>query len=244
VAKIEQILKLLQPDAIHTLGIILLQNHSLQLRQMLVDVMISLASRDLRPLESLLKSQDEKLVEMLVNVCVKLKGDRPSKILMKLVRHTSTNVRQEAIKGLLQRGHTRIHDIFKLIDDKDETIRRLILRQMGKSRDHITEGLLLDYLEHRKFKSADGEHVIACFITLGQCGSSRSIPFLRRTLLGWGWMPTFWRAAHRNGAAIALSMLGMEEARQVLEGAGRCLYPSVRRIVRKVKKDLTKLKAA
>ena len=244
VKKIEQILKLLKPDAIDTLSIILLQNHSLQLRQVLLDVMISLASRDLRPLESLLKSPDDKLVQMLVHVLVNLKGERSTRVLLRLVHHKSEYVRQEAIKGLLQRGHTRIHDIFKLIDDKDETIRRLILRQIGKSRDHITEGLLLDYLEHRKFKSTDNEHVIACFITLGQCGSSRSIPFLRRTLLGWGWMPTFWRAAHRNGAAIALSMLGMKEARQVLEDAGRCLYPSVRRIVRKVKKDLTKLKAA
>ena len=242
--KIEQILKLLKPDAIDTLSIILLQNHSSQHRQVLLDVMNSLASRDPRLLESLLKSPDEKLVQMLVHVLVNLKGERSTRVLLKLVHHKSEYVRLEAVKGLLQRGPTRIQDIFKLIDDKDETIRRLILRQMGQSRDHITEGLLLDYLEHRKFKSADNEHVIACFITLGQCGSSRSISFLRRTLLGWGWMPTFWRVAHRNGAAIALSMLGMKEARQVLEDAGRCLYPSVRRIVRKVKKDLTKLKAA
>jgi hypothetical protein len=244
VKKIEQILKLLKPDAIDTLGSILLQNHSSQHRQVLLDVMSSLASRDPRLLESLLKSPDDKLVQMLVHVLVNLKGEQSTKVLLKLVHHKSEYVRLEAVKGLLQRGPARIQDIFKLIHDKDETIRRLILRQIGQSRDHITEGLLLDYLEHRKFKSTDNEHVIACFITLGQCGSSRSIPFLRRTLLGWGWMPTFWRAAHRNGAAMALSILGMKEARQVLEDAGRSLYPSVRRIVRKVKKDLTKLKAA
>ncbi len=244
VKKIEQILKLLKPDAIETLSIILLQNHSSQHRQVLLDVMSSLASRDPRLLESLLKSPDDKLVQMLVHVLVNLKGEQSTKVLLKLVHHKSEYVRLEAVKGLMQRGPARIQDIFKLINDKDETIRRLILRQIGQSRDHITEGLLLDYLEHRKFKSTDNEHVITCFITLGQCGSSRSIPFLRRTLLGWGWMPTFWRAAHRNGAAMALSILGMKEARQVLENAGRCLYPSVRRIVRKVKKDLTKLKAA
>jgi hypothetical protein len=244
VKKIEQILKLLKPAAIHTLSAIFLQNHSSQHRQVLLDVMGSLASRDLHFIESLLKSSDEKLIQVLVSVLVNLQGEQPTKILLKLIRHKSESVRQEAVKGLLKRGPARIQDIFKFIDDKDETIRRLIQRQIGQSRDRTSEGLLLDYLEHRKFKSADGEHVIACFITLGQCGSSRSIPFLRRTLLGWGWMPTFWRAAHRNGAAIALSILGMKEAQQVLEEAGRCLYPSVRHIVRNVKKDLTKLKAA
>jgi HEAT repeat protein len=149
-------------------------------------------------------------------------------------------VRQEAVKGILHRGHARIRDIFKLIDDKDVSIRNLILKQLGQTRDQVTEGLLLDYLVNRKFKSEDGEHVIACFITLGQCGSIRAIPFLRRTLMDKGWMPRFWRTAHRKGAAIALNILGITEASIVLEDASRCLFPSVRSIIREVNKDLHK----
>jgi hypothetical protein len=237
---IKKILMFLQPEAIHSLGTIILLNQSPQLRALLLEVITSLASRDPGPLETLISSPDDKLVQNIVQVFVNLKGERPLKVLLKLIRHRSERVRQEAVKGLLQRGNARIRDIFKLIDDKDMSIRNLILKQLGQTRDHATEGLFLDYLENRKFKKEDGEHVIACFITLGQCGSIRSIPFLRRTLLDKGWMPRFWRKAHRKGAAIALNILGIKEASMVLEDARRCLYPSVRSIIREVKKDLHK----
>ena len=238
IRKIEQILKLLQPDAIHTLSIILLQNHSSQHRQVIVDAMSSLASRDPRILESLLKSPDDKLVQMLVHVLVKLKGEQSSKVLLELVHHKSEYVRQEAIKRLLQLGPARVQDVFKLIDDKEESIRRLILKYIGQSRNLVSEVLLLNYLEHKKFNSTDSQHVIACFMTLGKCGSSRSIPFLHRTLLSKGWMPSFWRSAHRKGAAIALSVLGLKQARKIVEEASHSLYPSVRCIVRKAKLEL------
>ena len=66
--KIKQIFKFLQPEAIRTLGLMLQQNQSVQLQQLLLEAMISLASRDMRPLETLLKSPDEKLVQSLIRV--------------------------------------------------------------------------------------------------------------------------------------------------------------------------------
>jgi hypothetical protein len=237
IEKIKQILQLLQPEAISTLGTILLQNQSANSRQMLQEVITSLASRDLTPLESLLENPDERLMERLVHVFVNLQGEQSSKVLMKLIHHTSPRVRQEAVKGLLQRSSAHIKEIFNLIDDKDEPIRRLILKQLGQTKNQAAERFILEYLEHRKFKSSDSEHVIACFVTLGRCGSSHSIPFLRQTLFGKGWMPVFGKSAHREGAAIALSKMGMKEARQVLEEAARSLNPSVRRIVREIRQE-------
>ena len=232
--KIKQIFKFFQPEAIDTLGFLLQQNQSVQLQQLLMEVIISLASRDMRPLETLLKSPDEKLVQSLIRVLAGLKGERPLKVLMSLVRHSSERIRQEALKGIFQRDPAHIHEVFNLIDDRDESIRRLILKHMGQSRNQAAERFLLSYLEHQISKNTHNDHVIACFTTLGQCGSSRSIPFLRRTLFGTGWLPSFGKTAHRMGAAIALSKIGTKEARQVLEDAGRSFYPSLRRIARKV----------
>jgi hypothetical protein len=234
---IRQILQLLQPEAIPTLGTILLQNQSAKIRQILVDVITLLASQDITPLESLVKHPDEKLMERLVHVFVNLDGESTTKILMKLVHHKSVYVRQEAVKGILKRGPVHMKDIFSLIDDKDEVIRRLILKHLGQTRDRVAEDLLLRYLENKKIDNADNGHIIACFTTLGQCGSSRSIPFLRRTLLGRGWLPAFGMSPHREGAAIGLSKMRSKEAQQVLEEAGRCLSLSVRRIVKKVRQE-------
>jgi hypothetical protein len=224
----------LQPEAIHTLGAILLKNPSLQLQKLLLAKIVELASQDIDPLESLLKSPKEELVQRLVSVLVYLKGHRSLNALIKLIHHPSERVRQIALKGLLQRDPTRFKDMFTFIDDKDEAVRHMILKNMGHSRNHVAEKLLRDYLEHHKFKNDDSEHVIYCFRTLGQCGSQYSIPFLSRTLLSRGLMPGFHSPVHRQGAAIALSLMEIKEAQQILKKAGRSLYPSVRRIARRV----------
>jgi HEAT repeat protein len=232
--KIKRFFKFLQPEAISTLVLILQQHQSVQLQQLLIEVITSLASRDIRPLESLLKSPDEKLVQSLINVLAGLKGEQPLKILMSLVRHPSERVRQEALKGIFQRDTSHLNEIFNLIDDKDESIRRLILKHMGQSRNPAAERFLLKYLENQISQNAQNDHVIACFTTLGLCGSSRSIPFLRRNLFGAGFFSSFGKKAYRMGAAVALSKIGTNEARQVLEDACRSFYPSVRGIARKV----------
>lgn len=234
IGKVKQTLMILQPEAIHTLGNLLSKNQPGKMRQMLTEVISSLAARDFRPLEALLKSPDEKVIEKLVPIIISLSDERSSKILMKLIRHKSTYVRQEAVKGLLQRGPDHIKDVFALINDRDESIRRLILKHLGQSPNQAAEALLLDYLENRKFTSDDHEHVIACFTTLGLCGSSIAVPFLQKTLFNKGWMPAFSISPQRKGAAIALSKMGIKEARQVLEKAGRSFNPAVRRILREI----------
>jgi hypothetical protein len=234
IAKTKQILLLLQPEAIHTLGAMLLQTSSFRLQQMLTEVILSLASRDLQPLEAMLGRPEEELVQKLVYVLGQLDGERPTQILRKMVGHASAGVRDEAVKALLSRGPANIKGLFHLIEDESDSIRRRILHQMAQDRNKVTEALLLEYLEQGKLKRADDEHIIACFRTLGRCGSPRSIPFMRKTLLGRGWLPSFRKSAYRQGAAIALQLMGIQGAQQVLEDASRSIYPNVRRIARKV----------
>jgi hypothetical protein len=235
--KIKEILLVLQPEAIHTLGAMLLQTPSLRLQQMLTEVILSLASRDLRPLEAMLDRPEEDLVLKLVQVVASLAGERPTQILSKMVHHSSARVRQTAVKGLLRRGPASIKELFHLIEDEDDSVRRLILHHMGQARNEASEALLLQYLEEGKIKGSDDKHIIACFRTLGRCGSPRSIPFLRQNLLGRGWIPDLRSSAYRQGAALALQAMRMKGAQQVLEDASRSLKPGVRRIARKVMQD-------
>lgn len=237
IEKIKEILLALQPEAIHTLGSMLLQTPSLRLQQMLTEVILSLASRDLRPLEAMLDRPEEELVQKLVLVVSSLGGERPIQILAKMVHHSSARVRQAAVKGLLRRGPASIKELFHLIEDEDDSVRRLILHHMGKERNEVSETLLLQYLEQGKIKGSDDKHIIACFRTLGRCGSPRSIPFLRQTLLGRAWLPDLRSSAYRQGAALALQAMRIKGAQQVLEDASRSLKPGVRRIARKVVQD-------
>jgi hypothetical protein len=229
----KQILLLLRPEAIHTLGSILLQTGSHRLQQMLMTVILALASRDLQPLEQMLGRSENDLVQRLVHILGRIEGERATNLLRRMVHHSSAAVRHEAVKSLLRRGPANIKALFHLIEDDNDSIRRLILRQMSQERTKEREDLLLEYLEQGKLQRRDDDHIIACFRTLGRCGSPRSIPFLRNTLFGRAWLPSFRKSAYRQGAAYALQALGLKSAREVLEAAGRSLYPSVKRAARK-----------
>jgi hypothetical protein len=235
--KMKELLLVLEPEAIHTLGAMLLQTPSLRLQQMLTEVILSLASRDLGPLEAMLDRPEEDLVLKLVQVVASLDGERPVQILSKMVHHSSARVREAAAKGLLRRGATSIKEVFHLLEDEDDSVRRLILHHMGQERNETSETLLLQYLEEGNIKGSDDKHIIACFRVLGRCGSPRSIPFLRQTLFGKSWMPDLRSPAYRQGAALALKALNIKGAQEVLEDASRSLKPGVRRIARKVLQD-------
>jgi hypothetical protein len=237
--KIREILLALKPEAIHTLGAILLQTQSHMLQKMLTDVILSLASKDLKPLVAMLGRPEEDLVRRLVSVLGLMEGDRPTMILARMVRHSSAPVREEAVKALLSRGPQSVKGLFHLIEDQSESVRRLVLRHMAKERNKVAEALLLGYLEKGEMERADEKHIIDCFRTLGRCGSTRSIPFLRQTLIGRSWLPNFRSSAYRQGAALALGAMKMNGAWQVLEDASRSLKPGVRRLARKVMQGQT-----
>ena len=240
IGQIKQILVLLQPEAIQTLGGMLLETSSLGLQKMLLEVILVLAHRDLKPLEAMLGRPEEELVQKLVYVLGRIDGERSTQVLKRMVHHPSARVRHEAVKPLLRRGTTDIQGLFHLIEDKNDAIRRLILRHMGQDRSKVTETLLLEYLEQGKLDRHDDEHIIACFRTLGRCGSQSSIPFLRKTLLGRAWLPSFRKLSYRQGAAFALQSMGTKEAQEVLEAASKSLFPNVRGIARKIMEGQTK----
>jgi HEAT repeat protein len=240
IGQIKQILVFLQPEAIQTLGGMLLETSSLGLQKMLLEVILVLARRDLKPLEAMLGRPEEELVQKLVYVLGRIDGERSTQILGRMVRHPSPRVRHEAVKPMLKRGTADIQGLFHLIEDENQAIRRLVLHHMAQDRNQVTENLLLEYLEQGKPKRSDDEHIIACFRTLGRCGSPRSIPFLRKMLLSRAWLPSLRKMSYRQGAAFALQSMATKEAQEVLEEASKSLFSGARGIARKIIEDQAK----
>ena len=229
---LKRIFQHLNPGAVDTLVHLLLLGQPSQLEKIVEDTIISLVCQDVSCLESLINDSDERIAEMLVPVLSRLEGDTSFKYLMKLARHSSASVRRMAIRAIANTRGNQKSAIFEFIDDPDASVRHVILTQMGQSRNEIAEDLMMQYLQNRKFSAAQIEHIMECFRTLGKCGSSRSIPFLRKTLLHRKWMAGLSKSAYREGAALALVALKIPEARQVIEAAGRSFHPGLRRIAR------------
>ena len=227
----------LNPGAVDTLVHFLLLGQPSQLEQIVEDTIISLARQDVSCLESLINVSNERIADILVHVLSKLEGDTSLKYLMRLARHSSASVRRMAVKAIGQARGSQMSTIFEFIDDPEYSVRRVILTQMGQSRNEIAEDLMLQYLQTRKFSASQIEYIMECFKTLGECGSLRSVPFLSKTLLHRKWMAGLRKSAYREGAALALVALKIPEAQQVIEAAGRSFHPGLRRIAREAGRE-------
>ncbi len=239
-AVIRDIFIVLDPKAVKVLLSLLSQSLPAPQKKILLDLITLLASENDQTLELALNNANENLLERLVPVIAKMEDGQALKYLVKLSRHSSGRIRYEATRGVLLLEPSRIKDMLNLIDDKEDSIRQLVLEHMGKSQDDAVEEFLISYIKKNKSGNIDANYIIQCFRILGKCGSLHSVPFLRETLLKWGFLPGSRRAILRRGAAIALNALGINQADEVLERAGRSLFPGVRGVVIKVRQELEK----
>ncbi|MDD4355659.1 MAG: HEAT repeat domain-containing protein [Smithellaceae bacterium] len=239
---LEQIFKYLDGQAIRTLALLLADGASQRKKQILSDSIIVLAGKNMRPLEDLLDHSDEKLVDNLIPIIVQLEKEKSLHYLMKLLHRDSSLIREKAIREIMDRGLVPLREVFEWIDDPDEVVRRLVMRQLGKKRDSVIEALFLAYLGNTTFQKDQADHVMVCFKTLGRCGSLRSIPYLREILLNRKWLPGFWRALYRRGAVVALEALSIPESEQLLDKARRSLHPSLRIVFRDLSRENQKKK--
>lgn len=228
---LRQIFFLLPPEAIRVLGPMLIKAPSRDVQRQMLEVVVHLSRKDIRPLEDLLKYPDDRLVYLLTVVLIHLEGKKPLQLLLKMTRHYSERVRRGALTGLLKHDSHVLKRVFFLIEDPNPMIRSQIFEYLGRERNELSEDLLLEYLERKELGITEDPHIIACYRSLGLCGSSRSIPFLKQRLMGrvWSDMLSFGTSPHRKGAAIALAALGTEDAGKILEDASSSLSLGVRR---------------
>ncbi len=232
-----QLLLHFPPVAITALGPMLLQKLSVPIERHLMEIIGSLALRDIHPLKQLLDRPEEALVKKLVYILGHIKGEKTKQILIKMTRHTSGWVRLEALKALTRRDAKMIKELFPLVDDPVLTIRLLMWKYLEQHKDEETGDLILNYLDQEKIRRRDDQQILNCYKTLGRCSSRSSIPFLRKSIFSQGWDFTYNRSLRRQGAAIALLELHTEEAQEILKKASKSLFPGVRSAYRKALKD-------
>ena len=225
---IRQYLLLLHSNAIQALAPMLSQIRSLSIQKQFIKILEIMATRNLRPLERLLASQDEYLVQPLVYIAGRIPGRRPVQILLKMIDSASARLRKQAIKSLLARDPSSLETIFPLIEDSSKDVRQLIFGHLKQQTNEMGEKLLLQYLHKKRFALKNQQHILTCYKTLGKCGSFQSIPFLKKLLFKRRWLPDFRGSVHRQGAVAALMELEIQEAKTILSKASRSLFPTVR----------------
>jgi HEAT repeat protein len=230
-----EVLLLLHPQAILAFGPMLPEITAPNVRRLMLEVIGSLAIRDMTPLETLISRSEEAQVREFIRLLAQLKTGAATELLLKMTRHASYAIRREVIPILVDRDPQILKDLFPLIEDENDSIRWFMFKQLGQKRDPLAEALLLAYLERREFQRSDPQHILTCYRTLGYCGSSRSIPFLGRVLLEQRLTSVAGldNLLDRQGAATALMGLRSQEADEILKKASRSLVPGIRMAYKK-----------
>jgi hypothetical protein len=233
---LEQSLQYFTPEVIPFLMPVMIQNSSPEVQQLVSKVIVQLCRHDLGPLEKIAEQHSEEMGDRLLSILIHLEGDRVNKILYRICDHPSNKVRRNAINALVERDPQYTPKLFSLIDDPAKEIRACILAAFSKHESRVLEDLLLNYLQEIPAQK-EIAHILACYRALGHCGSNKAVPFLSGILLSHGWNSVMGsgKPVFREGAAIALALLGTPEAKDVLQKASKSKFKVVRNAFEKRK---------
>ncbi|MHB8791071.1 MAG: HEAT repeat domain-containing protein [Desulfobulbaceae bacterium] len=231
-----QALLYFSPELIPYLVPVILQSSSPEIQQVVSIVIVHLSQRDIGPLEKIVEQHGMEMGDKLLAVLNRLQGDRVNKIFFRMCDHPSDKVRRNAIKELIVRDARYAQKLFSLIDDPSKEIRTSILAAFANQRSSVLENMLLNYLKENS-TNKDPAHILACYETLGRCGSNTSVPFLSGILLSRGWNSFMGsgKLIFREGAAIALALLDTPEAKDVLLQAATSRFKVTRKAVARTK---------
>ena len=230
IASLQQVLLNFPPDIILFLGPIIPKIRSQKVYNMLLEVIENLCLKDMKPLERILESPDKAIAENLLAILIHLKGDRANKIFLLMTKHPSERVRAQGIRILLSKDPKIATQLFSLIDDPNEKIRKEIFAGIASQKSTLMENLLLKYIKENLEKKP-AEHILACYEALGSCGSVTAFQFLKRILLSQGWnqKKSSGKVLHREGAAMGLLHMDTWEAKDILLEASNSKYPVIKK---------------
>jgi len=226
---LEQTLHYFSPTLIPFLMPVIAQHRSQEIQQLVSQVIVHLSMQNLELLEKAVEQHSLEMGDEFLAILNFLQGERVNRILYKMCRHPSNKVRRKAINELVDRDPKYTQKLFSLVDDPAKEIRAAILAAAAKHKSSVLEDLLLKYLAEDAVQK-DVAHILACYRALGYCGSSRSVPFLSRILLGQGWNSFMGsgKPVFREGAAIALGLLDTPEAERILQKASKSRFKAIR----------------
>jgi len=233
---LRQVLTMMRPKVVLTLGPLLSNVLSSEVRRILMEVIVILSKKDMNPLDELLKFPDEKRSQQFVVILGHLNNEQSHKKLLSLARHPSFRVRRDALKQLLKSNGKVQQSFFFMIEDPSDSIRLEVLNLLAAERDRGSESLLLKYLSEKAYTLFDRDHIMTCYKTLGRCGSLRSLAYLKEALQGRPWTDIFNPSQdfHRLGAALALAELDLPETDEILQKAARSFFPQIKRAAQSV----------
>ena len=121
--------------------------------------------------------------------------------------------------------------LYSLLNDEDDVIvGKLLSFLLSNANREEVEGMLLRYLEEALLNKIDNAHMFEYYKALSKCGAEKTVRVLEKILLESKVSEMFSNinAVHKKGSALALKIIGSEEALDVLHRGQTSLRPDIR----------------
>jgi hypothetical protein len=233
-AQLLQVLRLLTPEIIMTLGPLAgrIPIENLNVRNEILEIIASKARQEPERLATLLAGSGEEVNLLLAPVVAGLNLMDAARIYLQMTRHPSPEVRKIGLDNYIQSAATPdFSELFHLLGDEDVRVRERITAYLLQGGPDRAEVLLIRFLEQTKQSDLqDQKPVFECYRTLASFHANSSLPFLEKTLLESRLADMFSNSncVHIKGAALALRSIGTNEALAILKKGGQSMRPDVR----------------
>jgi hypothetical protein len=233
-AQLLQVLRLLKPEIIMTLGPLAgrIPMENLHVRNELLGIIESKAGQEPELLRTLLANADEGVNLLLAPLVAGLMRVDAARIYLQMTRHGSAEVRKTGLDNYMQiDSKPDFTDLHHLLGDEDARVRERIISYLFQAGPETAGAQLIRFLEEAKNDTArDHKQIFELYRALAACRNDSTLKFLEKTLLESRLTGMFSNstAVHIKGAALALRTIDSEEARAVLKKGGRSMRPDVR----------------
>ncbi|BBO75208.1 hypothetical protein DSCW_26250 [Desulfosarcina widdelii] len=224
-----QLVSLLPPQCIHSLGRLLPEIDQPHFRKSILKAIGMQATKNFGPLASLAGNEDPAIAVPVIGLLVYIRKPEALKLLKRLTRSEKERSRIAAAKAMVRHPLVKMADLRDILDDPNPDIVKLGLKHLGGQKNNEAERLISDRLLSRKYCKQCGDLLLDLYDALGCCGSEQSVTLLKKRLFRVKLIPSSSEWKHRIGAAVALFRLNNQPSRKLLAKASKSLRFRVRK---------------
>ena len=223
-------LKLLKPNSIPSLMVVLSELSNPKGRRIICDVLCEIGKDQIELILPFLEDRRWYLVRNVVYILGRIGKNKAFPALQQSFRHPEARVRREAVQALgLIGGANAFSQLRKALLDPDARVRSLAALNLARVGKKASIAILLRVIQSKEFKKKDPGEMKAFFDAIGMAGSKEAIPILEKLLFKWVWVGKKGWEGIRRGAANSLSLIGSREARKILESGRNSRSAGIRK---------------
>ena len=216
---IEDLVALLDKNAVMPLMNILGELKSIHARKVVIDALIYIGPKDIMTLSKGLNDSRWYVVRNIIYILRKISDKRAVEFLLKTVRHADIRVRKEVIRTLGELGGGGVFQTLReCLEDPEIQVRSAALRALGTVASESAKRVIMDRIRDKAFRDKEFEEKKEFFEVISHWKDKEVFGFLSETLKKKSFFFGSVRADEaRACAAYGLGLLGNKDAIPLLQ---------------------------